>query len=95
MDGTDRREQQINEVVETFQNLESGPAGGVLSVVLRGEGVPERVVGRLGFVAVAQGFSATAVEMMNELRRLEQYPNGRDILLEAYERWQQQDEEED
>ena len=25
MDGTDGREQQINEVVETFQNLESGP----------------------------------------------------------------------
>jgi hypothetical protein len=95
MDGTDRREQQINEVVGTFRNLESGPAGGVLSVVLLGEGVPERVVGRLGFVAVAQGFTATAVEMMNELRRLEQYPNGRDILLEAYERWQQQDEEED
>jgi hypothetical protein len=95
MDGTDRREQQINEVVETFRNLESGPAGGVLSVVLRGEGVPERVVGRLGFVAVAQGFTATAMEMMNELRGLEQYPDGRDILLEAYERWQQQDEEED
>ena len=95
MDGTDGREQQINEVVETFQNLESGPAGGVLSIVLRGEGVPERVVGRLGFVAVAQGFTATAVEMMNELRRLEQYPDGREILLEAYERWQQQDEEED
>jgi hypothetical protein len=95
MDGTDRREQQINEVVETFQNLESGPAGGILSVVLRGEGVPERVVGRLGFVAVAQGFTGAAVEMMNELRRMEQYPDGREILLEAYERWQQQDEEED
>jgi hypothetical protein len=46
-------------------------------------------------VAVAQGFTGAAVEMMNELRRMEQYPDGREILLEAYERWQQQDEEED
>jgi hypothetical protein len=84
----------VNYVLQKFRDLESGPGGGVLPVVLQGDGVPQRVVGRLGFVAGLGGFTPEAVEIMNELRELEQTPDGRAMLLQGYARFETEEEDE-
>jgi hypothetical protein len=83
---SDEREQKVAEVVQKYRELESGPAGGV------GVSLPGAPDALPVYAGGARAFTPAAAAILKELWELTQHPDGEGILIEAYKRWQEQDE---
>ena len=81
------REQKVTEVVQKYRELDSGEAGGV------GVSLPGAPDALPGYSGGARAFTPAAAAILKELWELTQYPDGGQILIEAY--WRFADEEED
>jgi hypothetical protein len=85
---SDEYEQKVAEVVQKFRDLGSGPAGGVRVSL---PGAPDALP---VYEGGARAFTPAAVAILSELWELTEYPEGQRILIEAYKRWQELDENE-
>jgi hypothetical protein len=83
----DERERVVDEVVEKFRALESGPAGGV-SVSL--PGAPDALP---VYAGGAGAFTPAATALLRALWELTKYPEGQAILIEAYKRFELEEED--
>ena len=86
---SEEREQQVAEVVQKYRELASGPAGGVMTSL---PGAPDALP---VYAGQARAFTPAAAAILSELWELTEYQEGRQILIEAYKRWQEEDEYED
>ncbi len=84
---SDEYEQKVTEVVQKYRELESGEAGGV------GVSLPGAPDALPVYSGGARAFTPAAAAILKELWELTQYPDGGQILIEAY--WRFADEEED
>jgi hypothetical protein len=84
---SDEYEQKVTEVVQRYRELESGPAGGV------GESLPGAPDALPVYAGGARAFTPAAAAILKELWGLTQAPDGERILIEAYRRFA--DEEND
>jgi hypothetical protein len=84
---SDEHEQKVTEVVQKYRELESGPAGGV------GVSLPGAPDALPVYAGGAKAFTPAAAAIMKELWELTQYADGGQILIEAY--WRFADEEQD
>ena len=84
---SDEYEQKVTEVVQKYRELESGEAGGV------GVSLPGAPDALPVYAGGARAFTPAAAAILKELWELTQYPDGGQILIEAY--WRFADEEED
>lgn len=84
---SDEHEQKVTEVVQKYRELESGPAGGV------GVSLPGAPDALPVYSGGARAFTPAAAAILKELWELTQDPDGGQILIEAY--WRFADEEQD
>ncbi len=84
---SDEYEQKVTEVVQKYRELESGPAGGV------GVSLPGTPDALPVYAGGARAFTPAAAAILKELWELTQHPDGEGILIEAYRRFA--DEEND
>jgi hypothetical protein len=84
---SDEHEQKVTEVVQKYRELESGPAGGV------GVSLPGAPDALPVYAGGAKAFTPAGAAILKELWELTQYPDGGQILIEAY--WRFADEEQD
>jgi hypothetical protein len=82
------REQKVAEVVQKYRDLGSGPADGVRVSL---PGAPDALP---VYAGGARAFTPAAAAMLSELWELTETSEGQQILIEAYKRWQEQDENE-
>jgi hypothetical protein len=78
---SDEYEQKVTEVVQKYRELESGPAGGV------GVSLPGAPDALPVYAGGARAFTPAAAAILKELWELTQDPDGEGILIEAYRRF--------
>ena len=78
---SDEREQKVAEVVQKYRDLGSGPAGGV------GVSLPGAPDALPVYAGGARAFTPAAAAILKELWELTQDPDGEGILIEAYRRF--------
>ena len=78
---SDEYEQKVTEVVQKFRDLGSGPAGGV------GVSLPGAPDALPVYEGGARAFTPAAAAILSELWELTQDPDGEGILIEAYRRF--------
>ena len=78
---SDEYEQKVTEVVQKYRELESGPAGGV------GVSLPGAPDALPVYAGGARAFTPAAAAILSELWELTQDPDGEGILIEAYRRF--------